>query len=93
MELKGTKIVEVPYFLDQLVDKDKSILIIGECKGGTEGISESIFEKGFQTVTTTDILPSESDSWLRKHTKWNHIQSDLKYTMFLNISITMGDLK
>jgi hypothetical protein len=94
MELRGTKIVEVPYFLDQLVDRDKSILIVGECKGGTEGISESIFEKGFQNVTTTDILPTESDSWLRTHTKWNHIQSDFikldestKYDYVISISV------
>ena len=76
INLKGTKIVEVPYFLNQIDDINKEILIIGECKGGTEGISESILEKGCNNVTTTDILDSLPDSWLRKNTNWSHIKSD-----------------
>lgn len=94
INLKGTKIVEIPYFLNQIEDPLKSILIIGECKGGTEGISESILEKGFNNVTTTDILPSEPDSWLRKNTNWNHIQSDFikfdesnKFDYVISISV------
>ena len=74
--MKGTKLVEVPYFLEQIKDKDKSILIIGECKGGTEGISEGIQELGCKNVTTTDILESLPNSWLRKNTEWEHIQTD-----------------
>lgn len=93
--LKGTKIVEIPYMVEQL-DKDtsKSILIIGECKGGTEGISESLLELGYNNVTTTDILPTEPDSWLRQNTNWNHIQTDFitfdettKYDYIISISV------
>lgn len=94
MSLTGTKIVEVPYFLDQLEDQNKSILVIGECKGGTEGISENILAKGFNNVTTTDILDAESDSWLRKNTDWKHIKADFinfdetfKYDYIISISV------
>lgn len=84
MELKGTKIVEVPYFLDQLEDINKSILIIGECKGGIEGISENILLKKFNNVTTTDILDTEPNSWLRQNTNWKHIKSDFTHFDELN---------
>jgi hypothetical protein len=94
MDLKGTKIVEIPYFINQLEDQSKSILVIGECKGGTEGVSESILEKGFNNVTTTDILDTEPDSWLRKNTNWKHIKNDfikfdesLKYDYVISISV------
>ena len=75
-QLKGTKIVEVPYFADQLTDNSKSVLIIGECQGGHEGISETIHEKGFANVSTTDIMPSLPEYWLRQNTDWEHIQCD-----------------
>jgi len=75
-QLKGTKIVEVPYFADQLTDNSKSVLIIGECQGGHEGISETIHEKGFTKVATTDIMPSLPEYWLRQNTDWEHIQCD-----------------
>lgn len=94
INLMGTKIVEVPYFLDQLEDQNKSILIIGECKGGVEGISESILEKGFNNVTTTDILNVEPGSWLKQNTNWKHIQADFikfdesnKYDYVISISV------
>ena len=94
MSLIGTKIVEVPYFLDQLEDTNKSILIIGECKGGTEGISENILLKGFNNVTTTDILDTEPNSWLRQNTNWNHIKADFinfdesnKFDYIISISV------
>jgi hypothetical protein len=75
-QLKGTKIVEVPYFADQLTDNSKSVLIIGECQGGHEGISETIHEKGFTNVSTTDIMPSLPEYWLRQNTDWEHVQCD-----------------
>jgi hypothetical protein len=94
IELKGTKIVEVPYFSSQLTDTDKSILIIGECQGGIEGISETIHEMGFKNVTTTDIMPSLEEYWIRKNTDWNHIQCDFiefdennKYDYIISISV------
>ena len=74
--MKGTKLVEVPYFVNQIDDINKSILIIGECKGGEEGISESIHEMECTNVTTTDILESLPNSWLRKNTNWEHIKTD-----------------
>lgn len=94
MNLKGTKIVEVPYFINQINDINKDILIIGECKGGTEGISESLLELGCKNVTTTDILESLPDSWLRKNTNWPHIKTDFikfnenqKFDYIISISV------
>jgi hypothetical protein len=94
IELKGTKLVEVPYFANQLIDNTQSVLIIGECQGGVEGISETIHEKGFTNVSTTDIMPSLPEYWLRKNTTWNHIQCDFiefdesnKYDFVISISV------
>jgi hypothetical protein len=94
MNLLGTKIVEVPYFLNQIDNFDKSILIIGECKGGTEGVSESILEIGCKNVTTTDILDSLPDSWLKQNTNWPHIKTDFikfdetqKFDYIISISV------
>jgi len=94
MKLIGTKLVEVPYFVNQIENIDNDILIIGECKGGSEGVSESILELGCTNVTTTDILESLPDSWLRKNTNWEHIKSDFikldesrKYDYIISISV------
>lgn len=94
IELRGTKLVEVPYFANQLTDNTKSVLIIGECHGGIEGVSESIHELGFKNVTTTDIMPSEPNCWLRNNTNWTHIQGDFiefdesnKYDNIISISV------
>ncbi len=94
IQLLGTKIVEVPYFADQLVDTNRSVLIIGECQGGIEGVSETVHEKGFTNVYTTDIMPSEPGCWLRKNTNWTHIQCDFiefdesnKYDYIVSISV------
>jgi hypothetical protein len=94
IQLQGTKIVEVPYFADQLNDITKSVLIIGECQGGHEGISETIHEKGFVNVNTTDIMPSLPEYWLRQNTNWKHIQCDFiefnesnKYDFIISISV------
>jgi hypothetical protein len=94
INLKGTKIVEVPYFVNQIKGISKDILIIGECKGGEEGVSESILELGYQNVTTTDILESLPDSWLRQNTNWPHIKTDFikfdenkKFDYIISISV------
>jgi hypothetical protein len=94
INLKGTKLVEVPYFADQLDDKTESVLIIGECQGGIEGVSESVLDKGFNNVNTTDIMPSEPGCWLRTNTTWDHIQCDFiefdesnKYDFVISISV------
>jgi hypothetical protein len=92
--LRGTKIVEVPYFTEQLLDNKKSVLIIGERHGGIEGVSESVHELGFTNVCTTDILDSPEDSWLRKNTTWKHLKSDfikfdesLQFDYIISISV------
>jgi hypothetical protein len=94
IQLKGTKLVEVPYFVNQIKDKDKSVLVVGECKGGTEGVSESLLELGCTNVTTTDILEALPDSWLRQNTNWAHIQTDFikfdenkKFDYIISISV------
>lgn len=94
IQLKGTKIVEVPYFADQLTDNTKSVLIIGECQGGIEGVSETVHQRGFADVATTDIMPSEPGCWLRNNTAWNHIQCDFiefdesnKFDFVISISV------
>jgi hypothetical protein len=94
IDLKGTKLVEVPYFLNQISDINKEILIIGECKGGSEGVSESILELGCKNVITTDILESLPDSWLRQNTSWPHIKIDFikfdeskKFDYIISISV------
>lgn len=94
VKLKGTKLVEVPYFSEQLEDTSKSILIIGERWGGVEGISETIKELNFNNVTTTDILPVEEGAWLSVNTDWKHIQSDFaefdeqsKFDYIISISV------
>ena len=94
IELKGTKLVEIPYFANQLIDTTKSVLIIGECQGGIEGVSETIYANRFNNVSTTDIMPSEPDCWLRTNTTWNHIQCDfiefdeqLKFDYVVSISV------
>lgn len=92
--LKGTKIVEVPYFANQLTDPTKSVLIIGERTGGVEGVSETVKQLGFKNVTTTDINPSPEGCWLRTHTNWKHITNDfiefdesLKFDYIISISV------
>lgn len=94
IQLKGTKLVEVPYFANQLTDNTKSVLIIGECQGGIEGVSETVHRKGFANVSTTDIMPSEPGCWLRNNTTWNHIQCDFiefdetnKFDFVISISV------
>lgn len=90
--LKGTKKVEIPYFLDQL-EVDKSILIIGECVG-VDGISKGILEKGCTNVTTTDIRATPPDSWLAQNTNWTHRQTDFlefdetyKFDFLISVSV------
>lgn len=94
IKLNGTKIVEVPYFINQIEDINSSILLIGECHGGREGVSESLLELGCMNVTTTDILDSLPDSWLKQNTKWKHIQTDFikfdetkKFDYIISISV------
>ena len=94
INLQGTKIVEVPYFSEQLTDNTESVLIIGERFGGVEGVSEAVHALEFLDVNTTDILPSPEDSWLRENTTWKHVECDFiefdeskKYDNIISISV------
>lgn len=94
IELRGTKLVEVPYFSEQLKDSSKSILIVGERWGGVEGVSETVKDLNFNNVTTTDIMPVEDGAWLKENTNWKHIQSDFiefdesnKFDYIISISV------
>jgi hypothetical protein len=94
MKLLGTKLVEVPYFINQLTDNTKSVLLIGERLGGVEGVSESVHAAGFKNVYTTDILESPDDCWIKTNTDWKHIQCDfikfdntLKFDYIISISV------
>lgn len=76
IELRGSKMVEVPYFAAQFDDINKSVLIVGERHGG-EGVSETIKQIGFTNVTTTDIVPIAPNSWLEKNgAGWKHVLAD-----------------
>jgi hypothetical protein len=94
IKLSGTKIVEVPYFIDQIDDIKKSILIVGERHGG-EGVSETLFGLGARNVTTTDIVSVQKDSWLDLNGKeWKHVEADfiqydenLKYDYIIAVSV------
>jgi len=93
IELQGTKLVEIPYFASQIDKLDKSVLIIGECRGG-EGVSETIRELGFTDVTTTDIREMPEDSIIKGIPGWKHITADFvkldettKYDFILAISV------
>ena len=48
-EIKGTKLVEIPYITQEMTEVGKKVLIVGE-RIGNEGIVETVMEK------TQDIL-------------------------------------
>ena len=79
IELRGTKIVEVPYFASHLENIINSILVVGE-RHGSEGIGNTIHEMGYKNVVTTDISDRLLNSWLNVNTHWEHITSD--FVMF-----------
>ena len=94
IELRGAKLVEIPYLTSQLEDMHKSVLIVGE-RLGAEGVSETVKSLGFSDVTTTDILPVGSGSWLETNQgSWKHIVGDfvefdesLKYDYIVSVSV------
>jgi len=90
------KLAELTFLRDNLPqDKDATILIIGECgRNDHEKVSESIYENGYNNVTTTDIAPRTTDSWLDKNTSWPHITTDFinfkeeeKYDALVSVSV------
>ena len=92
--LKGTKKVEIPYFLNQIEHgTDKKVLIVGECVAADQ-ISTSLIDKECKDVTTTDIRDRPEDGWLNSNTEWKHINSDFiefdetnKYDYIISISV------
>lgn len=66
-EIKGTKLVEIP-FLEKELDlqnQDSDILIVGE-RIATEGILQAVLKRPFNNCVCTDIMPMGVDSTLDK---------------------------
>lgn len=66
-EIKGTKLVEIPY-LEQALSKQVStddILIVGE-RIATEGILQAVLKRPFNKCLCTDIMEMGRDSTLEK---------------------------
>jgi hypothetical protein len=64
-EIKGTKLVEIPYLEKELEKQDKSdkILIVGE-RVATEGILQAVLKRPFDSCLCTDIMPMGENSTL-----------------------------
>lgn len=61
-EIKGTKLVEIPYLDSELTECDKNVLIVGE-RIGNEGIIETVFNKT-KKIVCTDIMAMQPNSIL-----------------------------
>lgn len=66
-EIKGTKLVEIPYLEKELSEQKQSdkILIVGE-RIATEGILQAVLKRPFKSCLCTDIMPMGIDSTLEK---------------------------
>ena len=66
-EIKGTKLVEIPYLEDKLSGQVSSdnVLIVGE-RVAHEGILQAVLKKDFNSCLCTDIMPMGVDSTLEK---------------------------
>lgn len=66
-EIKGTKLVEIPYLKNELYHQSSSdnILIVGE-RIATEGILQTVLQNDFNTCLCTDIMPMGCGSTLEK---------------------------
>jgi len=90
MTYKGTKKVEIPYMVDNMIDGNT--LIVGEVVAADQ-ISSTILDKDIGNVTTTDIRSRPDDGWLNTNTNWKHILGDYitqdydKYDNIIAISI------
>ena len=64
-EIKGTKLVEIPYLEKELSEQHESdnILIVGE-RIATEGILQAVLKRPFTTCLCTDIMPMGKGSTL-----------------------------
>jgi len=61
-EIKGTKLVEIPYITQEMTEVGKKVLIVGE-RIGNEGIVETVMEKT-QDILCTDIMELQTESIL-----------------------------
>jgi hypothetical protein len=66
-EIKGTKLVEIPYLEKELSKQKQSdkILIVGE-RIATEGILQAVLKRPFESCLCTDIMPMGINSTLEK---------------------------
>lgn len=66
-EIKGTKLVEIPYLQSELSNQIETdnILIVGE-RIATEGILQTVLKRPFANCLCTDIMPIGSQSILEK---------------------------
>lgn len=69
-ELKGMKLVEIPWLEIQLRDQseDSDVLVIGE-RAARDGITQAALKKPFNSIVATDIMDSPETSHLAKLTK------------------------
>jgi hypothetical protein len=61
-EIKGTKLVEIPYLDTEISELNKDVLIVGE-RIGNEGIIETVFNKT-KKICCTDIMEMQPKSIL-----------------------------
>lgn len=66
-EIKGTKLVEIPYLEKQLSDQkiEDKVLIVGE-RIATEGILQAVLKRPFKECLCTDIMEMGNGSTLEK---------------------------
>ena len=62
-EIKGSKLVEIPYLKLQLRDQTKNdnILIVGE-RSATEGILQAVMKREYKSIRCTDIMEKVPNS-------------------------------
>ena len=62
-EIKGSKLVEIPYLELQLRDQTKNdnILIVGE-RSATEGILQAVMKREYKSIRCTDIMEKVPNS-------------------------------
>jgi hypothetical protein len=66
-EIKGTKLVEIPYLERELLEQKESdkVLIVGE-RIATEGILQAVLKNSFTSCLCTDIMPMGTGSTLER---------------------------
>ena len=66
-EIKGTKLVEIPYLERELSEQKESdkVLIVGE-RIATEGILQAVLKRPFESCLCTDIMPMGPGSTLER---------------------------